>query len=159
MQSLPTVTADLCDALGDKAQVLALDWRDYGALRRFSGPAVTVATRDDNGLVRAQLEQPGEGRVLVVDNGGARRCAMVGGNLGALAVKNGWAGVIVYGLVRDSAELADLSVGIKALGTCPRPPIKRGVGTLNTLVNIEGVSIRPNDMIVADEDGVVVVAA
>ena len=159
MQSLPTITADLCDALGDGAQVLMLDWRDYGAVRRFSGPAVTVATRDDNGLARAQLEQPGEGRVLVVDNGGARRCAMVGGNLGALAVQNGWAGVIVYGLVRDTAELASLPVGIKALGTSPRPPVKRGVGTLNTLVDIEGVSIRPGDRIVADEDGVVVVPA
>lgn len=157
MQTLPPLTADLCDALGDTAQVLTLNWRDYGAVCRFSGPAVTVATRDDNGLVRAQLEQPGEGRVLVVDNGGARRCAMVGGNLGALAARNGWAGVVVYGLVRDSAELAGLPVGIKALGTCPRPPIKRGVGTLNTLVNIEGVSIRPGDTVVADEDGVVIV--
>lgn len=159
MQSLPTLTADLCDALGDGAQVLALDWRDYGSVRRFSGPAATVATRDDNGLVRALLEQPGEGRVLVVDNGGARRCAMVGGNLGALAARNGWAGVVIYGLVRDTAELAEQPVGIKALGSCPRPPVKRGVGTLDTLVNIDGVSIRPGDRIVADEDGVVVVPA
>ncbi|MGK2285349.1 ribonuclease E activity regulator RraA [Pedomonas sp. V897] len=159
MERLPGITADLCDALGDRALVLALDWRDYGALRRFSGPAVTVATRDDNSLVRAQLEQPGEGRVLVVDNGGGRRCAMVGGNLAALAARNGWAGVVVFGVVRDSVEMASQAVGIKALGTCPRPPLKRGEGTLNAEVNINGVTIRPGDHVVADEDGVVVVTA
>lgn len=152
------ITADLCDALGGKAQVLTLDWRDYGALRRFAGPAVTVATQNDNGLVRAQLEQPGLGRVLMVENGGSRHCAMVGGNLGALAAKNGWAGVIVHGFVRDTAELAACRVGIKALGSCPRPPVKQGIGSLNVPVNIDGITIRPGDRIVADEDGIVVLA-
>lgn len=159
MERLPGITADLCDALGERAQVLALDWRDYGALRRFSGPAVTVAARNDNGLVRAQLEQPGEGRVLVVDNGGGRRCAMVGGNLGTLAARNGWAGVVVFGVVRDSVELSGCAVGVKALGTCPRPPAKRGDGMLNAQVNINGVNIRPGDQVVADEDGIVIVSA
>jgi len=159
MEKLPAITADLCDALGDKAQVLALDWRDYGAVRRFSGRVATIAARNDNGLVRAQLEQPGEGRVLVVDNGGGRHCAMVGGNLGALAVRNGWAGVIVFGVVRDSIELASLPVGVKALGTCPRPPAKQGTGSLNVAVNINGIFIQPGDHVVADEDGVVIVRA
>jgi regulator of ribonuclease activity A len=65
--------------------------------------------------VRSLLEQPGDGRVLVIDNGGSLRCAVVGDQLAALASKNGWAGIVVHGCVRDSAALAATEVGVKAL--------------------------------------------
>lgn len=152
-------TADLCDDHGAQVHVLDAAWSDYGARRRVAGPAMTLVTDDDNTQVRALLEQPGEGRVLVVDNGASRRCAMVGGNLGLLAERNGWAGIVVNGMVRDSAELAAHQVVIKALGTCPRKSEKRGVGTPGATLVVAGVTISPGDTVVADEDGVVVVPA
>ena len=154
-----TATADLCDALGDKAQVIALAWRDYGLLRSFHGPAQTVAAQQDNGHVRAQLETPGKGRVLVIDNEGLTDCAVVGGNLGHLARANDWAGIIVNGVVRDWGELIHEEIGIKALGTSPRRTEKRGRGLVGVELAFGGARIRPGDMIFADWDGVIVVAA
>ena len=107
-------------------------------------------------LVRAALETPGEGSVLVVDGGGSLRCALVGGNLGVLAQKNGWAGLIVNGCVRDSAELNACEVGIRALATHPRRSIRKGVGDKDLTVDIAGVPVHPGDWIYADEDGVLV---
>ena len=154
-----TATADLCDSLGAAAQVIALAWRDYGLLRSFHGPAQTIAAQQDNSLVRAALETPGKGRVLVIDNDGRGDCAMVGGNLGHLARANGWAGIIVNGMVRDWEELIHEEIGIKALGTCPRRSEKRGRGLTGVELGFGGARIRPGDAIYADWDGVVVVAA
>jgi len=150
-------TADLCDEHGDKVRVLPLDFRDFGGVSAgFSGLVSTVKTENDNTLVRAALETKGEGRVLVVDNGGSRSCAMVGGKLGELARNNGWAGIVVFGCVRDSEELKTFPVGIKALGTCPRKSEKRGVGARDVEVVIAGVTVRVGEWLSADADGVVV---
>src|SRR5437763_8750307 len=94
-------TCDLCDAFGDRVRVVALVFRDYGGRRRFAGRIVTVRVFEDNVLVRAALEQPGDGRVLVVDGGGSVRCALVGDQVAALAHANGWAGIVIHGAVRD----------------------------------------------------------
>jgi regulator of ribonuclease activity A len=94
--------------------------------------------------------------VLVVDGGGSRRRALLGGNLGVAAVRNGWAGVILHGCIRDSAELAPLPLGIRALGTMPLRSDKRGEGERDVPVRFAGVSFRPGDWVYADEDGVVV---
>ena len=107
-------TADLCDAHGDAVQVCEPLFHAYGGRLAFAGPISTVRCFEDNSLVKQAVESPGEGRVLVVDGGGSRRHALLGGNLGVAAVKNGWAGVIVYGCIRDSAELAPLPLGIRA---------------------------------------------
>ncbi|MFM2108671.1 MAG: hypothetical protein RLZZ513_1739, partial [Pseudomonadota bacterium] len=110
-------TCDLCDAneqkLTDGAlSVLPPVFKKFGKRSRFSGPARTLKVFEDNVLVRAALETPGEGSVLVIDGGGSLRCALVGGNLGVLAQNNGWAGIIVNGCVRDSEELNQCDVGI-----------------------------------------------
>lgn len=152
-------TADICDVLRERAGVLSLPWRDYGLLRSFAGPAVTVRVRDDNALVRQQCESDGNGRVLVVDNEGRSGVALVGANLGHLARVNGWAGIVVYGMVRDTAELIHEEIGIKAIGTCPMPPVRTGAGDVDVPVKISGVTVNPGDMIHADWDGVIVVAA
>ena len=111
---------------------------------------------EDNSLVRAALETPGAGRVLVVDGGGSQRTALLGGNLAALAVAHGWAGVVIDGCVRDVAELAACPIGIRALGTCPMPPAKRGAGQRDVPVRLQGVGVRPGDWLYADADGIVV---
>lgn len=149
-------TADLCDERGEAAQVLDLPLRDFGARVRFSGKVATVRAPEDNSLVRAALEEPGEGRVLLVEGGASRRCALLGDALAALAVKNGWSGVVVHGCVRDAAELATLPLGVKALGTCPRKSEKKGRGERDVALRLAGVEVRPGQTLHADEDGVVI---
>jgi regulator of ribonuclease activity A len=154
-------TTDLCDdnpgmLEEGSLQVLSPFFRHFGKRIQFSGPAATLKVHEDNALVRATLETQGEGKVLVVDGGGSLRRALVGGQLGLLAQNNGWAGVIVDGCVRDSAELAECDVGIMALATHPQRSARDGVGKRDVNVQIAGVAFRPGDWIYADADGVLV---
>jgi regulator of ribonuclease activity A len=156
----PNVTCDLCDLhkgdLSGAFRVLPPVFRDFGGRTAFAGPVVTVQCFEDNSLVKAALEGPGEGRVLVVDGGGSLRRALVGGNIGAAAARNGWAGVVVDGCVRDVAELADCDVGIKALAAMPLPTERRNAGQRDVGVRVQGIWIQPGDWLVADADGIVV---
>ncbi|NEX59864.1 ribonuclease E activity regulator RraA [Noviherbaspirillum galbum] len=154
-------TCDLCDGNEDKLgndtlAVLPPVFKHFGKQVKFSGRARTLKVFEDNVLVRAALETPGNGDVLVVDGGGSLRCALVGGNLGKLAEKNRWSGIIVHGCVRDSAELDACNVGIRALAIHPQRSIRKGVGDSDLAVGIAGVTVRPGDWIYADEDGVLV---
>jgi regulator of ribonuclease activity A len=149
-------TADLCDAHGDAVQVCEPVFHAYGGRIAFAGPVSTVRCFEDNTRIKQAVESPGEGRVLVVDGGGSRRHALLGGNLGVAAVKNGWVGVIIHGCIRDSAELAPLPLGIRALGTMPLRSEKRGEGERDVPVRFAGVTFRPGDWVYADEDGVIV---
>ena len=151
-------TADLFDDQGDRVQVCDPLFRDYGGRSRFSGPVATVKCFEDNSLVKAALGEPGEGRVLVVDAGGSLRCAMLGDMLAASAVENGWSGVLMFGCVRDSVEIAGMNLGVKALGTNPRKSEKRGEGQRDLPVSFAGVSFRPGDFVYCDEDGILVCA-
>ncbi len=158
-------TADLCDRYeaeigAGKVHVLEPLFRvALGTARAFHGPASTVRVHEDNSLVRQALEEIGGGRVLVVDGGGSMRCALVGGNLGALAVTNGWRGIVVHGCVRDSSELDRLALGIRATALHPQKSKKRGLGERDVPVRFAGASIRPGDHVFVDEDGIVVVDA
>ena len=149
-------TADLYDAYEDKVQVAEPLYRDYGGVRAFHGRTATVKVFEDNSLVRQALEEAGEGRVLVVDGGGSLRCALLGDNLAALALKNGWVGVWLHGCVRDTRVLAGLGLGIKALASNPRKSVKHGAGERGVLVAMAGVTIHDGDYVYADEDGVLV---
>ena len=131
-------------------------FKAFGQRTRFAGPARTLKVFEDNVLVRAALETPGEGSVLVVDGGGSLRCALVGGNLGVLAQNNGWAGIIVNGCVRDSEELNQCDVGIRALATHPRRSVRKGLGEKDLVVDIAGVAVRPGDWVYADADGILI---
>ena len=148
-------TADLCDAHADELQVAAPLLRDYGAAA-FGGPISTVQVLEDNVLVRAALEEPGNGRVLVVDGGGSLACALVGDQLAQLAVSNGWAGVVIHGCIRDSAAIGALNLGVLALATLPRKSEKRGPGLHDTPVQFAGVTFMPGHYLYADADGIVV---
>ena len=154
-------TCDLCDTNEEKLvngslAILPPVFSAFGKHLRFSGPARTLKVFEDNVLVRAALETPGEGSVLVVDGGASLRCALVGGNLGVLAQNNGWAGIIVNGCVRDSEELNQCNIGIRALATHPRRSVRKGLGEKDLVVDIAGVSVRPGDWIYADADGILI---
>jgi regulator of ribonuclease activity A len=152
----PKCTADLCDAHADALQVCESIFQAYGGRRAFSGPVSTVRCFEDNSRVREAVEGPGEGRVLVVDGGGSRRCALFGDKLGTAAVKNGWSGIIVNGCIRDSAELAQMNLGIRAVGTMPLRSDKRGEGERDVSVRFAGVTFRPGEHVYVDDDGIVV---
>lgn len=151
-------TCDLCDAHkeGQTLRVLPPVFKDYGMRRRFHGPVSTVKCFEDNSLVKAAVDSAGEGRVLVVDGGGSLRRALMGGNLGASAARNGWAGVVIDGCVRDVAELAVCDLGIRALASMPMPPVKRNEGQRDVPVQVQGVWLQAGDWLYADEDGIVV---
>ncbi|WP_294769946.1 ribonuclease E activity regulator RraA [uncultured Rhodoferax sp.] len=161
-------TCDLCDAhKGDSSgdfRVLPPVFRDFGQVQKFAGPVVTVKCFEDNTLVKAAVDSPGwvetptgrVARVLVVDGGASLRKALLGGNLGAAAARNGWAGVVIDGCVRDTAELAMQAVGIRALAAIPMPTEKRNQGQADVAVQVQGVWVRPGDWLYADEDGIVV---
>lgn len=153
-------TCDLCDAhKGDTSgafRVLPPVFKDFGARTRFAGPVATLQCFEDNSLVKQMLDQPGEGRVLVVDGGGSLRKALVGGNIGAAAARNGWAGVVIDGCVRDVGELAVCEVGIRALAAMPLPTEKKQQGLADLPVRIQGVWVRPGEWLYADADGIVV---
>ncbi|MEY3474438.1 MAG: hypothetical protein RL087_896 [Pseudomonadota bacterium] len=155
-------TCDLCDAHEADAsgafRVLPPVFHDYGGAPRFAGPVVTLRCMGDNSRVRDAVAEPGQGRVLVVDGGGLLRCALMGGNLAADAARNGWAGVLVDGAVRDLAELRALSLGVRALALVPMRPAKRGEGQRDVPVTVQGTVVRPGDWLYADEDGIVLSA-
>ena len=133
-------------------------FRQYGGARSFSGRIATVRCFEDNVLLRRQVSKPGDGRVLVVDGGGSFGCALLGDNIAELAVSNGWAGIVVNGCVRDVLALAELPIGIKALGSNPRPSGKGGAGDVDVPVTFGGAEFTPGAMLYADDDGVIVVA-
>ncbi len=151
--------ADLVDEHGDRLRVCDTQFRQFGGHRKFSGPIRTVSCHEDNGLVKKLLNTPGKGNVLVVDGGGSLHSALTGDMIAKSAMDNGWAGVIVNGAVRDSAELAGLPLGVKALGTNPRKSSKAGVGAVDVPVGFGGVTFTPGDTLYSDDDGVVILPA
>jgi regulator of ribonuclease activity A len=148
-------TADLIDA-HEELQSCDLQFRSFGRSPRFSGAISTVRCRHDNALVKRVLSQPGAGRVLVIDGDGSMHCALVGDVIAGMAAANGWAGIVVRGAIRDSAAMAMLDLGIKALGTNPRRSAKAGAGEIDLPVEFGGVVFTPGDYLYADEDGIVV---
>jgi regulator of ribonuclease activity A len=154
---VPT-TADLLDEHGDAALVCLIQFRSFGA-PSFDGAIATVRCDEDNVLVREQASQPGDGRVLVIDGGGSLRCALLGDSIAALARGNGWAGVVVNGCVRDTVALDELGLGVKALGSNPRPSRKGGAGEVGVPVSFGAITFAPGARLVADEDGVIVLPA
>ena len=149
-------TTDLCDQVGDEVRVAAPIFRDWGGAASFDGPVETLRVYEDNALVRSTLETPGTGRVLVVDGGASLRSALLGGNLAALAHRNGWSGLVINGCVRDVAELAAVPIGIKALHAIPRRSARTGTGDRGIPVTFAGVTFTPGSYVYADVDGIVV---
>jgi len=151
------ITPDLCDQFPDDVRVVTPTMtKNYGARESFGGQIVTVKCHEDNSLVKEQANQPGHGKVLVVDGGGSLRKALLGDMIAEKAVSNGWEGFIIYGCIRDAAIMKTLDLGVQALGTIPLKTEKRGLGDLNVVVNFGGVDFRPNEYVYADSNGVIV---
>ena len=158
------LTADLLDAHEDQLlnghlRVAAPIFRSFGGLHSFHGQIATLKLFEDNSLVRKALEQAGNGRVLVVDGGGSLRCALVGDQLAKLAVNHGWAGMVVYGCIRDSRAIAGMDIGVFALAVHPLKSVKRNVGETDIPLSFAGVTFVPDQFLYADEDGLIVSTA
>jgi regulator of ribonuclease activity A len=152
-------TSDLWDANRDEAIVCETQFRQYGAIRAFSGVIATVRCLEDNVLFKQCVAEPGNGRVLVADGGGSMRCALAGDNVIGAAFENGWAGVVINGCVRDVEDLGKLEIGVKALGSCPRPSGKAGAGELDVPVVFGAATFTPGHTLYSDEDGILVLPA
>ena len=148
------VLPDLFDA--NEGVIIAADplFRGYGGVSAFFGPIRTIKCFEDNSLVAQRVREPGEGCVLVVDGGASMRCALLGDNLAALAVENGWAGVIINGCLRDVDEIATMNLGIQALGAHPQKSVKQDVGERDVVVRFAGLSFAPDAWIYADVNGI-----
>jgi regulator of ribonuclease activity A len=158
-QTLATTDlADQNEALFDtgELQVLQPGLMAFGQRRSFFGAAVTLKLFEDNSRLAEAVKLPGDGRVLVVDAGGSTRCGVLGGNLAKAAETNRWAGLVIYGAVRDADEIDTCAIGVRALATNPRRSIKRGAGETGVVVSFLGATIRPGCWIYADRDGVLV---
>ena len=149
------ILPDLCDAHGEAVTVLAPLFRNFGARRAFGGPISTIKCFEDNSLVAKAVEEPGAGRVLVVDGGASDRCALLGDNLARKAANNGWAGIVVYGAVRDVQDFPEIDLGIQALFAHPRKSVKRGLGDRDVAVSFAGVTLVPGAYLYADDNGII----
>ncbi|WP_213877737.1 ribonuclease E activity regulator RraA [Pseudomonas sp. dw_358] len=149
-------TPDLCDAYPEQLQVLDPMFSNFGGRDSFGGQIVTIKCHEDNSLVREQVDQPGKGKVLVVDGGGSLRRALLGDMLAEKAAHHGWEGLIIYGCVRDVDALAQTDVGVQALASHPLKTDKLGVGTLNVKVTFAGVTFNPGEYVYADNNGIIV---
>jgi len=149
-------TPDICDDYSDHLQVLEPMFTEFGGKERFSGEIVTIKCFEDNSVVKQILGTTGHGKVLVVDGGGSLRCALLGDLLGAMAVNNGWQGVLVNGCVRDVEILKGMDLGVRALSCYPLKSNKRGEGQLNIAIRFAGINFKPGQYLYADENGIIV---
>ncbi|KUJ84714.1 ribonuclease activity regulator protein RraA [Microbulbifer flavimaris] len=149
-------TPDLCDAHGDKVQVLEPMMINFGGRERFGGQVTTIKCFEDNSLVRELVAEPGEGRVLVVDAGGSMRRACLGDMLAEKACNNGWEGILMYGCIRDVDEIGALDIGVQALGAHPMKTEKKGIGERDVPVRFGGVTFEPGAFVYADNNGIIV---
>jgi regulator of ribonuclease activity A len=154
----PRATADLVDCYLTSGRIQACETQflQLGRRASFSGPIRTIKTWEDNDLIKRMLSEPGRGQVLVVDGGGSLRVALVGDRLATLAASNGWAGLVIFGAVRDVAALKQVEIGIKALGSNPWKSNKDGFGSVDVPLQFGNVSLVPGDWIYSDEDGLLV---
>lgn len=148
-------TSDLCDAC-DEALPCALPFRGWGQRRAFAGNIRTLRVHEDIALMRDMVGSPGHGQVLVIDGGGSTNRAIFGDVMASVASRNGWAGLVIHGAIRDGVEIDAMDIGVKALGTVPKRGQRTGAGEVDVPVSFGGITFTPGCRVVADEDGVIV---
>ncbi|EDK09341.1 ribonuclease E activity regulator RraA [Haemophilus influenzae] len=148
-------TSELCDLYAEQVDVVEPIFSSFGGVSNFYGKVTTVKCFESNGLIAEVLEENGEGRVLVIDGGGAVRRGLIDAELAQLAVDNGWEGIIVYGAVRQIQQLENLDIGIHALAPIPVSADESSVGESDIPVNFGGVTFFPEDYIYADLTGII----
>jgi regulator of ribonuclease activity A len=151
-------TAQLCDTYfaEEHVQIAEHIFMAYGANKIFSGCITTLKTFEDDAMVRVILSEKVERRVLVIDGGGSRRCALVDGEMAKQAVDNGWEGLVIYGCIRDSAIIEKLPIGIRALHTHPLKSHKKDHGDRDNVVSFAGVNFKKDHYLYVDTDGIIV---
>lgn len=148
-------TSELCDIYAEQVDVVEPIFSSFGGVSNFYGKVTTVKCFESNGLIAEVLEENGEGRVLVIDGGGAVRRGLIDAELAQLAVDNGWEGIIVYGAVRQIQQLENLDIGIHALAPIPVSADESTAGESDIPVNFGGVTFFPEDYIYADLTGII----
>jgi regulator of ribonuclease activity A len=147
-------TADLCD---DHSLIIAKPiFKSYGSRTHCFGKIKTVEAIEDNSYVKKLLQEDGSGYVMVVDGRGSEKCALVGDNLAALGAKNNWSGIIVNGCIRDSMEINNIGISIKAINLVPNKSEKNDIGKYGLDLNFAGVIFKENDFLYSDPDGIVI---
>ncbi|MFI2437214.1 RraA family protein [Streptomyces sp. NPDC018693] len=154
-RTIPTTT--LADLLG-RAQVMDIGIRPlWGPVPRVAGPAFTVSCPPgDNLMLHASIHRAPAGAVVVAESGDLDY-ALAGGNVCAVAQRRGIAAFVLDGLIRDLGEVREAGFPVFARGVIPIPGTKSAVRPLNEPVHCGGVRIEAGDVVVADEEGVVVV--
>lgn len=148
-------TSELCDIYFDQVDVVEPIFSSFGGATSFYGKVATVKCFENNGLIAELLEENGEGRVLVIDGGGAVRRALIDAELAQLAADNGWEGIIVYGAVRQLSLLENINIGIHALAPIPVSADGNESGENDVPVNFGGVTFFPEDYVYADLTGII----
>ena len=148
-------TSELCDLYAEQVDVVEPIFSSFGGVSNFYGKVTTVKCFESNGLIAEVFEENGEGRVLVIDGGGAVRRGLIDAELAQLAVDNGWEGIIVYGAVRQIQQLENLDIGIHALAPIPVSADESSAGESDIPVNFGGVTFFPEDYIYADLTGII----
>ncbi len=158
------VTCDLLDENPESQVCLpnieGKSFRSFGARDKFCGEIVTVKCFEDNSRVKALLNSDGKdnngaGKVLVVDGGGSMRCALLGDMIAESAIDNGWAGVIVYGCVRDVDDIAKMDIGVMALGCIPRKSTRRDEGQTDIEIRFGDLILNSGMFVYADNNGII----
>ncbi|MEM8682024.1 MAG: ribonuclease E activity regulator RraA [Pseudomonadota bacterium] len=149
-------TTDLFDDHETTVSTCSTQFRDFGGKTAFYGPIRTVRCSRDNQLFRALLDEDGGGAVVVVDGGGSTESALMGDLIAAKGAKNGWAGVVILGAIRDATAVGQIDIGVKALGVNPAKSAKLGDGDVDAVLAFGGVTFTPGQWIYCDEDGVLV---
>ena len=149
-----TAIADIIDLSCVMRYALHPLWPDIG---RIAGPAFTVRTaRHDNLMLHAAIYRAEPGDVIVVE-AGDDAMAVAGGNVCAIAQKRGVAGFVIDGVIRDIGESRDKNFPLFARGRSPIPGSKEGPGEINHPIRCGGVVVHPGDVVIADDEGIVVV--
>lgn len=148
--------ADLHDEQPDDVQVIDLQFRNFGQHPCFHGQIETLRVPSDHSSVRDMMATPGNGRVLVVDAGADLTIGVMGDRIAANAVKNGWAGAVIIGAIRDSQAINALPIGVRALGTTARRSSAERAGQSGGVLRIGGVWCQPGDWLYADHDAVLI---
>jgi len=150
--------ADFCDNHPDTVSVLGPGYSNYGGATACQGEIVTIRLdRNNSDLITLLRDENGEGKVVIVDADQAYY-AIVGEMLMKFAEKNGYAGIIVNGYIRDTHQIKDIPVALYALGTCPRKSIPVTQGERNVQLDFGGIAFKPGHYVYGDSDGVIVTA-
>lgn len=147
-------TTDLIDKYEDGVTIVDISaYTLFGQKREFHGEIVTVKTIEDNTKAKAMLQTDGTGKVLVIDGEGSRGRALMGDNVAAIAIKNGWNGVVIHGCIRDSVDVQKMDIGVLALGTTPRRSLKNDIGQIGQTLCFSKAEFKQGDFIYVDDDG------